>query len=169
MIWFRQIWVQILMPGALEQTNECPQSPVLYVSWWMLLLARGLLLGLVCLVHISELDSLWQYHGIFPEGNEWASHRPLKSPPCTVHLPTIWHQLGPSRSLHTRCLITRIACLDVGQQQSTLAFRVCGEPAQHLSTRYQSPDAPAVPSLIWALDITNLLFPVHWPHFLSTL
>ena len=55
--------------------------------------------------------------------SEQVTDKPLKSPPCTVRLPTIWHQLGPSGSLHTGCLITRIACLDVGQQQRALAFR----------------------------------------------
>lgn len=147
-----------------------PRSPVLYVSWWTLLLARGLLLGLVCLVHISELDSLWQYHGIFPEGNEWASHRPLKSPPCTVHLPTIWHQLGPSRSLHTRCLITRIACLDVGQQQSALAFRsVWGAGSASVHTLPESRCSCCTVTNMSTWHHKSLLFPVHWPHFLSTL
>lgn len=47
-----------------------------------------------------------------------------------------------SRSLYLGRLITRIECLAVGQQRSTLVLGVCGDHAQHLPACYSNPDGP---------------------------
>lgn len=144
--------------------NKQPNSPGPYVLWWILLLPQGLLLELdesiyiLYLVHNQECNRWQQYCGIYQKGNEWINHRqfPTAPPPCIMHLPRVWHKLEPSRSLHTGRLITRIACLVVGQQRSTLAFRSVQGAGLASACMLPCPDGPVLPSLMWALEVTNL-------------